>query len=319
MNNSLKPILGLGIIKPKSGLLNVFHFQKNKMEKISETLQRLNLTSKETATVFSTKTRDNNNLNVIKDKSSGVIYIDDFYVGDEEYIDGEYRQEKLDFHQSPDFERVIDTERRLLKYKRYYAGLDICDVGCGAGDFLKGASIMSKSVSGVELQENYLNFLNNNDIPSLSSIKEHDKKFDTIFSFHALEHFNNPIDMLNSMKDSLLGDGKIIIEVPHANDFLISTLKNQAFIDFTLWSQHLILHTRDSLKRFLLDAGFSNIIIEGVQRYPLSNHLTWLSDSKPGGHKSNLALFDKKKLHNEYESALNSIDATDTLVAIASV
>jgi len=289
------------------------------MEKISETLQRLGLTTKDTAELFSSKTRDNNNLKVIRDSLSGVIYIDDFYIGDNEYISGEYRNEKLDLHPVPDFERVCDAERRGSNYKKYYTGKDICDVGCGAGDFLRGANNVSKSVSGVELQKNYLDSLNNDGIMGFTSIEEHNKKFDTIFSFHVLEHFNNPIVMLNSMRESLVDGGMVIIEVPHANDFLMSVLKNQDFVNFTLWSQHLILHTRDSLNRFLLDAGFSNIIIEGVQRYPVSNHLTWLSKSKPGGHKSNLALLDNNELGSAYENALRSIDATDTLVAVASI
>ena len=288
------------------------------MEKILETLQRLGLTSDATTEVLSRKTRDNNNLKVMKDSLSGVIYIDGFYVGNDEYISGEYRNEKLDLHSTPDFERLCDAKRRVSNYKKYYAGFDICDVGCGAGDFLRGANSEANSVSGVELQESYLEALNNNGIASFSSIEESDKKFDTIFSFHALEHFDNPISMLNSMRQSLVDGGRVVIEVPHANDFLLSKLKSQEFIDFTLWSQHLILHTRDSLHRFLLDTGFSNIIIEGVQRYPLSNHLTWLSESKPGGHKSNLALVDSNELSAAYENALRGIDATDTLVAVAS-
>jgi len=123
--------------------------------------------------------------------------------------------------------------------------------------------------------------------------------------------------MLKSIKNQLKENGRIVIEVPHANDFLISTVNCKPFIDFTLWSQHLILHTRESLQKFLLEADFSDILIEGVQRYPLSNHLTWLSDAIPGGHQSNLSLIDSHDLHVSYENSLRKIDATDTLVAIA--
>ena len=44
--------------------------------------------------------------------------------------------------------------------------------------------------------------------------------------------------------------------------FLITKLKCSKFIDFTLWSQHLILHTRQSLQTFLLEAGYSKITIQ---------------------------------------------------------
>jgi len=111
----------------------------------------------------------------------------------------------------------------------------------------------------------------------------------------------------------------LVIEVPHANDFLLSTLNNDEFKQFTLWSQHLILHTKESLCRILRYAGFEDIRIEGVQRYPLSNHLNWLANGKAGGHKSPLSLIDSPTLTNAYSDSLARIDATDTLVAIAKV
>jgi len=56
-----------------------------------------------------------------------------------------------------------------------------------------------------------------------------------------------------------------------------------------------------------------------VQRYPLSNHINWLSNGKPGGHKSSLSLIDTPALTSAYSDSLARIDATDTLVAIAKV
>ena len=50
--------------------------------KIFETLKNLDLSSEESREIFSKKTRDLNNVNVWKDKKSGVIFIDDYYTGD---------------------------------------------------------------------------------------------------------------------------------------------------------------------------------------------------------------------------------------------
>lgn len=287
------------------------------MESISETLLRLGLASKKTSKVFSNKTRDRSNLKVMRDSNSGVIYIDDFYVGNEEYEDGQYRKENMSDDKSRDFEAMADLKRRLAAHNKHYVGLDICDFGCGFGDFLYGTKNMAKSVCAVELQKDFAEKLISDGIPCKSSIEEHKKQFDTVFLFHSFEHFEHPIDILLSIKKSLKKGGRVVIEVPHANDFLISTFKHKPFIDFTLWSQHLILHTRNSLNMFLADAGFSNINIEGVQRYPLSNHLTWLSSAKPGGHKSSLAAMDSPELNSAYTDALNKLDATDTIVAVA--
>ena len=81
--------------------------------------------------------------------------------------------------------------------------------------------------------------------------------------------------------------GLIFIEVPHANDFLLTNLANDEFKQFTLWSQST-LHTRESLRRLLEFVGFEEIYIEGLQRYPLSNHLNWLVNGEAGGHISNI-------------------------------
>ena len=77
-------------------------------------------------------------------------------------------------------------------------------------------------------------------------------------------------------------EGTLVVEVPHARDFLITQLQCESFTNFSLWSQHLVLHTRDSLQKLLSAAGFVDIHIIGVQRYGLANHLTWLSEGKPG-------------------------------------
>ncbi len=111
-------------------------------------------------------------------------------------------------------------------------------------------------------------------------------------------------------------EGILVVEVPHANDLLISQQQCKLFIEFTLWSRHLVLHTRDSLQKLLGAAGFQDIQIKGVQRYGLANHLTWLSDGRPGGHKGRLSLLESQGLTQAYEAAL---DCTDTLVAMAKV
>jgi hypothetical protein len=110
--------------------------------------------------------------------------------------------------------------------------------------------------------------------------------------------------------------GKIIVEVPHANDFLITFLECEAFKKFTFWSEHLILHTRESLKIFLQEAGFTRVVIKGYQRYPLANHLHWLAKGLPGGHMQWAAL-SSEQLDISYADLLAQIDRTDTLIAFA--
>lgn len=294
---------------------------KNKNEiqsKISDTLLRIGAIKKENLEIFSNKTRDNNCLTVFKDRMSKVIYIDDFYVGEKIYESGSYRNE---FNQSSirDFEDVTDSDRRFNSYKQFIVGKSIVDFGCGAGSFMKQSRNLAKSLVGVELQKNFIDALNKENIKCFKDVNEIENEQDCIFLFHSLEHLHNPIDLLIKIRNKLKGNeqGKIIIEVPHAKDFLINTLKAQSFIDFTLWSQHLVLHTRESLRLLLEYCGFKGVIIEGVQRYSISNHINWLNNNKPGGHKEILSLFETQELVGAYANALSKIDANDTLVAIA--
>ena len=132
-----------------------------------------------------------------------------------------------------------------------------------------------------------------------------------------LEHLPNPLAELLTLRRKLSSAGTLIIEVPRGRDFLISAARNKAFIEHTLWSQHLVLHTRDSLDLLLRAAGFDNVLIAGVQRYGLANHLGWLSSGTPGGHKGPLSAVEDEALRSSYEAWLARLDATDTLVAIA--
>ncbi len=290
--------------------------------KIFDTLASLGLTSIETREVFSHKTRDINELTVWKDKISGVIYIDEFYTGEKTYIEGQYRNDepvKIGFGKV-DYEQHMDTQRRYASHLKFVAGKTVLDFGCGRGDFLRLVQHDCEKVYGIELQQEYVDALVADGISCFTNLDDiDDNSLDICVSFHVIEHLPNPLAILEQLKCKLKKGGTIVIEVPHANDFLLSTLSNESFKDFTLWSQHLVLHTRQSLLKMLASVGFEHINIEGVQRYPLSNHLNWLANAKPGGHKSSLAMIDSPLLTEAYADSLARLDATDTLVAVAKV
>ena len=198
--------------------------------------------------------------------------------------------------------------------------LNRADFGCSSVDFLKLVQPHCAEVIGVELQQNYVDELNSTGIPcsnNLDTIK--DGSLDGIVSFHVIEHLPNPLETLSALMRKVVSGGRILIEVPHANDFLLSFVNCEDFKQFTLWSQHLVLHTRESLRKTLKFVGLEEIQIEGVQRYPLSNHLNWLASGKAGGHKSPLSSLDSGALFDAYQNSLARLDATDTLVAIAKV
>lgn len=262
---------------------------------------------------FSPKTRDRA-VPVYRDELTGVIFIDDFYVGDDEYRSGD--QQATTRAQS--FEDAQDTERRARDFSSFYFGKSVLDFGCGSGSFLRAIRDKASDVRGVELQVAHQKSLQLEGIPCESSVPSNLSGVDVAFMFHVLEHLPEPLEVLRSLRSLLESkNGVLVVEVPHARDFLITGLKSQAFIDFTLWSQHLVLHTRDSLASLLRFAGFGEVSVYGVQRYSLANHLHWLSAGEPGGHRGPLSQVVTKDLESAYEQALARQDATDTLIAVA--
>jgi len=289
---------------------------------IFKTLKKLGLTSEQSRVQFNNRTRDVDDLKVWRDKISGVIYIDDFYTGDNTYVRGNYRNDiSIEKNNKKiNYEKNLDAQRRFRSNLKFVEGKKILDFGCGSGEFLKLIQPYCNKVIGIELQQNYIEDLKNYGIECFNNLKGiKDNTLDLIVSFHVIEHLPNPLETLLELKGKIIHDGKILVEVPHANDFLLSAAECENFKQFTLWSQHLILHTRESLYKMLKFVGLKNIQIEGVQRYPLSNHLNWILKGKPGGHKSSLSTLESEELFNAYKNSLSRINATDTLVAIASV
>lgn len=280
---------------------------------IRATLTQIHAINPERLELFSTATRDRE-VPVLIDPVTGVIFIDDFFVGDEEYQSGTYRGDQV----RPDYEDFIDTQRRRQFSLPLVYAQSVLDFGCGAGNFLRAIQGDVLSLQGVELQESYREALNAIGIPCLADLRDVEVPVDVVTMFHVLEHLPDPLQSLREIHNVLPPNGGVvIIEVPHARDLLIGLAHCREFVDFTLWSQHLVLHTRDSLSRLLNAAGFTDVLVEGIQRYGFANHLTWLSKGLPGGHKSPLAALETPDLKASYQAALAAADCTDTLIAVA--
>ena len=99
---------------------------------------------------------------------------------------------------------------------------------------------------------------------------------------------------------------------------LLTVYDSESFSKFTYWGCHLILFNHDTIRMAIEKAGLECTNIEQVQRYPLSNHMYWLSKDSPGGHNIWKFLSDSN-LECEYAQALAKAKICDTLLVEASL
>ena len=129
-----------------------------------------------------------------------------------------------------------------------------------------------------------------------------------------VEHLSDPIAMLKTLATKFSDKGSMIVEVPSSEDALLTLYDSAAFQHFTYWSQHLFLFNSETLRRLAKQAGLRIVSIKQYQRYSLSNHLHWLSQGKPGGHKI-WNFLDSPDLNEAYANSLAAIGKCDTLIA----
>ena len=297
---------------------------------IFDELIKLKLISKLNLITLSNKTREKK-IKVIKDLKTKIIFLEkyitttDYYSSLKDRVDNKKVTDKSNekisniktFSGNIELPRIDNDNRRAVQFNKILKNKDILDFGCSWGSFLKKVKNY-KSLSGVELRKECINFIKNNikKINISDNVNSFDRKFDIITMFHVLEHIPYQVETLKILKSKLKNKGKIIIEVPHAEDFLILQEELKEFKNFTFWSEHLILHTYKSLKSILSKAGFKNINIQYFQRYGFSNHLGWFLRQKPGGHNIYKEVISDK-LNLSYCENLKRLGQTDTLIAIA--
>jgi 2-polyprenyl-3-methyl-5-hydroxy-6-metoxy-1,4-benzoquinol methylase len=285
---------------------------------IETLLLSLGLIHADTVSEFFPRVRDREDVRVLRCARSGIIFL-----SRSDHMDARHYEEAgLAYWSASTRQQVLaecreDDARRGRDYGHLIRGKRWLDVGTGAGGILELIGASAEEVAAVEPQAEIRAELERCGYAAHKAIHDvPDGHFDVITLFHVFEHMLDPIGDLALIRRKLKPGGRVIVEVPHANDFLLTFLEVEAFKRFTFWSEHLILHTRQSLDVFVREAGFAEISVVGVQRYPLANHMHWVARGKPGGHKT-WALLSSSELDQAYGDLLARLDRTDTLTAIA--
>lgn len=267
-------------------------------------------------------TRDVSNINVMKCSRCGMVQLDNLqYNTDCNYSEGGMLKNTY----SVTSDEVCDIswdmwlkETEQDDIRRFEALKEICrdkrilEFGCGNGGFLRRIKGVASDVVGVELMDEAREHIRGEKIEVFKYLDEVKEKYDVICMFMVIEHLNNPDEILSKMYDVLVPDGMLIVETVNSDDALISKYLCENFMDFTYWSEHVILFNSATLEALIKRNGFNTNWNTQIQRYSLANHLYWLAEGKPGGHKK-WTEFNEQVLNAAYSSKLIEMGIADTL------
>ena len=250
-------------------------------------------------------TRDNKNIYPLECKNCQFVQLSSISHINNDFYEKSHMHDNIPINVKLLEERNYeDTQRRYNQLKHIIYNKDILDFGCGTGDFLLACKDIVKSVCGVEPEKKLYSHFKKNNLevyPSIDNLPK-EKQFDVVTLFHVLEHIQDPIEILKQIKQLKKNNSPsiCIIEVPSSEDALLTLYNNKEFSTFTYWSCHLYLFNENTLKICAEKAGLKTIEINQFQRYPLTNHLYWLSHGKPGGQNVYKEDLELNRLYSDW-------------------
>jgi 2-polyprenyl-3-methyl-5-hydroxy-6-metoxy-1,4-benzoquinol methylase len=267
------------------------------------------------------KVRDMPELKIIRCSSCGLVFLENFDHIDDKF----YNQSKMrEFDSKQEWQLYVnecstDDLRRSELMTPLIINKSVLDFGCGGGGFLLKIRDFALTCEGIEKDDYFKKILKKKfGIVIYDDVDDCHEKYDFITMFHVLEHLKDPILILKKLSKLLKSGGSIVIEVPNADDALLKLYKNKPFSEFTYWSCHLYLFNNYSLRKLIEASGLKINYMKQIQRYPLSNHLYWIANGMPGGHKK-WDFLDNTNLKYHYELSLANLGMADTIIASVTI
>jgi 2-polyprenyl-3-methyl-5-hydroxy-6-metoxy-1,4-benzoquinol methylase len=280
---------------------------------IFDELCRLGVCDAAGTELFHRGVRDRDDIDVMRCRRSGALFLHRT-----DHMDLAHYDAKASTHRPGAGQRQMittneDTQRRFKRFAPLVRGRSWLDIGAGSGAMLDVLGPLASDYAAVEPQQVASEFLRQIGHAVYRRVEEVPAgRYAVVTLFHVFEHLTDPCDLLRQLYQRMAPGGRLVIEVPHARDLLIGLARNPAFCGHTFWSEHLFLHTRETLRALVAAAGFQVVAVQGEQRYPVANHLHWLATGQPAGHLAWNMLVDDR-LDNAYGDVLARLDMTDTL------
>jgi len=171
----------------------------------------------------------------------------------------DYYQHKIsrEFDSTKQNSRFRNCQDRLKIFKKFInPNMDILDVGCNEGSFLKVAQDFGYKILGLEPNDRLLNYAKSCNLPVIQGTIEDfktEKNFDVITLFNVLEHLKEPTATIRKIDSLLSPGGYLVLELPNIDSYLAKKLKeNWEMITI----EHLFYFSPKTIKIFLADKGF---------------------------------------------------------------
>lgn len=194
-----------------------------------------------------------NSLPMRKCTKCGLVWRRDFDT-DTEYYKNEYTiftsKEKRD-------DRFANAKSRINLFKKWADFNNFCDFGCGDGMFLHVLKKLGyNNLIGIEpepkksdLVDDIKIFDSKQDITVLFT----DRKIQNIGLFHVIEHVGNPRSIIQNLYDALPSGGKLIIETPNIDSYL---MRKTSFKNKLVYREHLYYFNAKTLHSIVTEIGF---------------------------------------------------------------
>ena len=206
-------------------------------------------------------------------------YYRDQYRKDHELIPGQQLTAEERFHIS---HPLMEASAKYFK-EQVTPGTSVLEIGCSSGGFLAHL-VDDYDCFGNEWNPDDAAFVRDvGEIPCEEGYLEDiypGKTFGAIVAIQVLEHVPDPVGWLKTIRTKLIGGGSLYLEVPNANDILVSAYPSSEYKQFWYRQPHLTYWNADVLAGAMTAMGFESRV-SFFQRYSMWNHLQWLMLGTP--------------------------------------
>jgi len=244
-------------------------------------------------TVIQEKLRHGIERKVLRCAQCGLVFLDPQKKDLQEFYKKEYRK----LH-SPVLGKEVSAQEffdiyaplqkgRVEKIKHVlHPEMRVLDIGSSAGMFLNAVRPYVKECVGVEFDEIYAQFANEKvNIKTYTKPLEQTEiepySFDMISALEVLEHIEDPVPFLQTIKHYLKPDGFVYIEVPNHDDSLLSVFDVPGYREFYYREPHIFYYNPKTLMTLFNHAGFEGTITSSGFEPTMLNQFNWITTGKP--------------------------------------